>query len=515
MVGALALMFRSSSRDVPPLSSRSSSTIPGRCSSNARDACIALNTCGRNSRPSTRRRSATRRAPTGSESSTIRILIPGKGRESNRPRESVARRISRRVLAENAVVRSTTARDPHTWFQPGPLRDRRSARRWRNGRGVPGPNAASIATSPSRCCPSELAADPAALARFAREAGAVAALSHPNLIALHDVGADAGCRSRSRSCSRAKRLRERLCRGALPPRKAVATPCRSRRASAAAHAKGLVHRDLKPENLFLTNDGRVKILDFGLAKLTGARAGRRHSPARSRHTEIGAVLGTVGYMSPEQVRGRPVDHADGPLLVRSCPLRDARGRRAFPGTPTADTMAAILTKDPPPARGGPADLSPALERIVHAASRRSPTLRFHSAHDLAFDLQAVTDLAPSGRSGLAAKPGEPPTRRRSRPPHRHCRGAGRARRGVGVLARHGPGEPLVRAARLGARGRRQERDRGARCFDRSLLHGTHREPRAVGACQRPSPCAGRRGAHPDETRPGFADRSPRWGARSV
>ena len=251
--------------------------------------------------------------------------------------------------------------------------------------------------------PEGLATDPDALARFEREAQAVAALSHPHLIALHDVGRERGVVYAVMELLEGETLRERLRRGALPPQKAGAYAVQIAEGLAAAHAKGIIHRDLKPANIFLTRDGSLKILDFGLAKLTQpvvAPTGDTTALTAAAGTAVGAVLGTAGYMSPEQVRGKPVDPRSDLFSFGAVLYEMLTGERAFPGTTTADTMAAILTKDPPPLSGLPG-ISPALERIVTRCLEKEPDARFYSAHDLAFDLQALTDLAPSGADRAA------------------------------------------------------------------------------------------------------------------
>jgi serine/threonine protein kinase len=152
--------------------------------------------------------------------------------------------------------------------------------------------------------PERLASDPDVLARFTREARAVAALSHPNILAIHDFSAADGTAFAVMELLDGETLRERLLQGPLPPRKAADCAVQIARGLGAAHEQGIVHRDLKPENVFVTRDGRVKILDFGLAKQEpAAGGGETDSPTLTRHTQPGVVLGTVGYMSPELVRG--------------------------------------------------------------------------------------------------------------------------------------------------------------------------------------------------------------------
>ena len=179
--------------------------------------------------------------------------------------------------------------------------------------------------------PARLAEDAEALARFEREAKAVAALSHPNILAIHDFGREAGTAYAVMELLEGETLRERLAAGALPVRKAVEYAVQIAQGLAAAHDKGIVHRDLKPENVFVTRDGRLKILDFGLAKRDAAAGdgSETSSPTAARPTEPGAVLGTVGYMSPEQVRGQPADARSDIFSLGTVLYEMLSGRRAF------------------------------------------------------------------------------------------------------------------------------------------------------------------------------------------
>ena len=156
--------------------------------------------------------------------------------------------------------------------------------------------------------PASLSQDPERLRRFEAEAQAAGGLNHPNILAIHDVGTVEGAPYLVSELLEGETLRERLVAGALPARKAIDYAVQIAHGLAAAHEKGIVHRDMKPENLFVTRDGRVKILDFGLAKLTQPEAAAQTNlPTAAAGTEPGVVLGTLGYMSPEQVRGRPAD----------------------------------------------------------------------------------------------------------------------------------------------------------------------------------------------------------------
>jgi Tol biopolymer transport system component len=254
--------------------------------------------------------------------------------------------------------------------------------------------------------PERLAADPAARRRFEREARAVAALSHPNILAIHDVGLEEGMPYSVTELLEGSTLRERLAGDGVPLRKALDWGLQVSQGLAAAHDRGIVHRDLKPENIFITADGRAKILDFGLAK--GADADEEgpltQAPTRGAATEPGTVLGTVGYMSPEQVRGKPLDARSDLFSFGAILYEMMSGRRAFAADTAADTMSAILREDPPdlPAEGGAGPQ--ALERIVRHCLEKNPDDRFQSTRDLVFSLQAAMGLASSGATAAGATP---------------------------------------------------------------------------------------------------------------
>jgi serine/threonine protein kinase len=191
------------------------------------------------------------------------------------------------------------------------------------------------------------AADADRLRRFEQEARATAALNHPNLLAVFDVGADLGVNYMVSELLEGETLRDRLRTGPLPGRKAAEYGAQIARGLAAAHDKGIVHRDLKPENLFVTRDGRVKILDFGIAKLAGPDAeGQTIAATVEAGTTPGTLLGTIGYMSPEQVRGLAIDHRTDIFSLGTILYEMLSGRRAFAGATQADTMSAILNADP-------------------------------------------------------------------------------------------------------------------------------------------------------------------------
>jgi Tol biopolymer transport system component len=242
--------------------------------------------------------------------------------------------------------------------------------------------------------------------RFEREARAVAALSHPNILALHDVGREGDVAYVVTELLEGETLRDRLRDGPLPLRKATDYATQVALGLAAAHAQGIVHRDLKPDNVFVTRDGRVKILDFGLARHVSevlTSGSQTSSPTLHRGTEPGALLGTVGYMSPEQARGGEADSRSD-IFAFGCLLREMlTGKRAFDRGSAAETLAAIIREEPEPLPTTLPDLPPALERVVTHCLEKSPDERFQSARDLAFDLQSLSNMsaAPGAARGVS------------------------------------------------------------------------------------------------------------------
>jgi serine/threonine protein kinase/dipeptidyl aminopeptidase/acylaminoacyl peptidase len=240
--------------------------------------------------------------------------------------------------------------------------------------------------------PPDFSSDPDRLRRFELEAKAAGALNHPNLVAVFDTGQHEGNPYVVFELLDGVTLRQRLGPGPLPVRKAVDYAVQIAQGLAAAHEKGIVHRDLKPENLFVTKDGRVKVLDFGLAKLQptlDAHPPRAEGGNISTATGAGIVLGTAGYMSPEQVRGDPADHRSDIFSFGSVLYEMVAGKPPFPGETQAETMTAILKVDPPPlAEAGSKVLVP-FERIVRHCLEKQPDDRFQSARDLVFDLESV------------------------------------------------------------------------------------------------------------------------------
>lgn len=239
--------------------------------------------------------------------------------------------------------------------------------------------------------PEHLAKDPDALARFRREAMAVAALAHPNILVLYDVGSEQDVQYAVMELLEGETLRERLSRGPLAWRKVAGFGSAIAEGLAAAHSKAIVHQDVKPANIFLTSDGRVKILDFGLAQM-------RKAPSESEDTatvtEAGpAVMGTIGYMSPEQVRGDKAEAASD-IFSLGCVLYEmVTGRRAFAGKSATDTMASILRDEPPAATDSGQSSSADLDRVIERCLAKNPAQRFHSAHDLAFALRSLSSSA--------------------------------------------------------------------------------------------------------------------------
>jgi TolB-like protein/Flp pilus assembly protein TadD len=233
------------------------------------------------------------------------------------------------------------------------------------------------------------AQDAEALARFEREARAVAALSHPNVLALYDVGREDDVSYVVTELLHGATLRARLAEGPMAPRAAVELALAVARGLAAAHARGLVHRDLKPENIFVDGDGGVKILDFGLARFAPAAGGAdgaadETASTLTTSTMPGTMVGSPGYMSPEQVRGRVADARSDVFAFGSVLYEMLSGRRAFHGESVADTLSAVLQGDPPPMSG----VDPALDRIVRKCLRKDREDRYPSAREVIEALQS-------------------------------------------------------------------------------------------------------------------------------
>ncbi|MEP6995789.1 MAG: protein kinase, partial [Acidobacteriota bacterium] len=255
--------------------------------------------------------------------------------------------------------------------------------------------------------PASFSQDADRLKRFEQEARAAGVLNHPGITAVYDIGTDSsnGAPYIVTELLEGETLRNRLLTGALPVRKAIDYAVQIAKGLAAAHEKGIVHRDLKPENLFLTKDGRVKILDFGLAKLKpeAGEDGKTDMRTVSGGTEPGVVLGTMGYMSPEQVRGKAADRRSDLFAFGTILYEMLSGQRAFRGDTAADTITAILTKEPPDLSQTNKEVHPGIDRIVRHCLEKNPEERFESARDVAFDLEALSSVsAPTGAVSAAA-----------------------------------------------------------------------------------------------------------------
>src|SRR5262245_61980021 len=278
--------------------------------------------------------------------------------------------------------------------------------------------------------PASISTDPDRLRRFEQEARAAAALNHPNILAVFDIGSHEASLYVVSELLEGETLRERLSQSSaasrmsaggmsqpslpaissaaathtgLAVRKAVDYAIQIARGMTAAHDKNIVHRDLKPENIFVTTDGRVKILDFGLAKLTQADGAVNADVATATNleTEPGMMLGTIGYMAPEQVRGQPVDQRADIFSFGVILYEMLSGRRAFQGATTADTIIAIVREDPPELPVEDRHIPPALDRIVNRCLEKSPAARFQTATDLAFALEALSSASHPSREEKA------------------------------------------------------------------------------------------------------------------
>jgi serine/threonine protein kinase/tetratricopeptide (TPR) repeat protein len=250
--------------------------------------------------------------------------------------------------------------------------------------------------------PSFFATDSDRLQRFEQEARAAAALNHPNILAVFQMGTYGNAPYLVSELLEGETLREQLGPGRLPVRRAIDYGEQIVRGLTAAHEKGIVHRDLKPENLFVTQDGRLKILDFGLAKVMPPQRGTGHSAVtHGNDTEPGVVMGTVGYMSPEQVRGQTVDHRTDIFSLGAILYEMLAGKRAFQKPTSADTLSAILNEEPSEISQVTANVPPALQRVVHRCLEKNPEQRFQSAADVAFALDAMSDSGASVHSAIA------------------------------------------------------------------------------------------------------------------
>ncbi len=243
-------------------------------------------------------------------------------------------------------------------------------------------------------------ADPERLRRFEHEARAIAALDHPNILVIHDIGVREGAPYLVTELLEGETLRERLEGGPLPFRKAVDLAVQVANGLAAAHEKGIIHRDLKPANIFVSKENHVKILDFGIAKLAVTKNGWKSSEmtAATEATEGEAALGTIGYVSPEQLRGQPVDYRTDIFSFGCVFYEMLSGRKAFAGETAVDTIASVLGGDPAPLGSTSSGIPLALQGIVHRCLEKRPDDRFSSAHDIALALNAVIEDLPAQKS---------------------------------------------------------------------------------------------------------------------
>ena len=254
--------------------------------------------------------------------------------------------------------------------------------------------------------PEAVALDPARLRRFEQEARSASALNHPNIVTIYDVGREGGISYIAMERIEGASLRERLAGGPLPVRSALDVGSQIASGLAKAHAVGLVHRDLKPENVMITSDGLVKILDFGLAKLSAAPSAAElasHLPTETRATEPGVILGTVGYMSPEQAGGLSLDFRSDQFSLGVILYEITTGVRPFQRSTAVETLAAILQTDPPPLGAVNPGTPEALRTIVHRCLSKEPDGRYASTRDLARDLFELRDRAPSSEAPAAAR----------------------------------------------------------------------------------------------------------------
>src|SRR5579863_7925967 len=250
--------------------------------------------------------------------------------------------------------------------------------------------------------PASFTNDPERLRRFEQEARAVAALNHPNIVSVYDVGNADGIHYIVSELLEGETLRQRILPSGMPARKTIELAVQLAQGLAAAHEQGIVHRDLKPENIFITRNERLKILDFGLAKLRRPQGlAETLDGVTVAETTTGQVLGTVGYMSPEQVRGEAADHRSDIFSFGSILYEMLSGQRAFKRNTGAETMTAILNEDPPEFSVRSGTGVPALERIVRHCMEKQPGQRFQSAQDIAFGLESV--------SGASSSTGTPAT----------------------------------------------------------------------------------------------------------
>jgi eukaryotic-like serine/threonine-protein kinase len=266
--------------------------------------------------------------------------------------------------------------------------------------------------------PPQLSGNTDRVRRFEQEARATGILNHPNILTIYDIGSFEDSVFIVSELLIGETLREKMGGSPLPPRKAVEYGLQIAHGLAAAHERGIVHRDLKPENIFVTRDGRIKILDFGLAKLTApepAVESQSRFQTVDPGTQPGMVMGTVGYMSPEQVRGLPLDHRSDIFSFGTILYEMIAGKRAFHRGSTADTMSAILKEDPPEFSGTNTNFPPAMQRVIRHCLEKNMEERFQSARDLAFDLEMISGISGTEASQAVVRPVPPARFRRPLP----------------------------------------------------------------------------------------------------
>ena len=261
--------------------------------------------------------------------------------------------------------------------------------------------------------PQALCSDPERMRRFEQEARTVAALNHPNILAVFDVGVQDGTPYLVMELLEGETLRERLDRGPLSVRKCVDIALQIAHGLAAAHERGIIHRDVKPENIFITKEGHTKLLDFGLAKATVAKTehGSLSSilqTVQSMQTQPGVVMGTAPYMAPEQVRGQAVDYRADIFSFGAVLYEMLTGKQPFAGDTAAEIMTAVLKSEPPEIDAAQLKVPPALDRIVRHCLEKDPADRFQSARDLTFALGALSGSESS--LAMPAAPASPKTK---------------------------------------------------------------------------------------------------------
>ena len=255
--------------------------------------------------------------------------------------------------------------------------------------------------------PDLLTASPDALARFEREAKSVAALSHPNILAIFDFGTHDGVSYAVMELLEGETLRGKLDGSTVSQRQAIDWSLQIARGLSAAHGRGVIHRDLKPDNVFVTTDGHVKILDFGLAKRADARhEAQTSAPTDAGRTETGTVMGTMGYMSPEQLRGLPVDHRTDLFSFGAVLYELLSGQKAFKRHTASDTIAAILKEEPPELTLSGRNVSPALDHVVRHCLEKDRESRFQTAKDVAFALSEASSPTTGATSGVHVVPAD-------------------------------------------------------------------------------------------------------------